>query len=132
MSTRDTPVSEIMTSPIRTVTEDLTIADAATELTDYHIGSLLVVTEHDAGTRIEGIVSEADVVASVAQGTDPGTEIAAVMSSPVVTVRPTESVGDAGRRMAKNGVKKLPVTENGDPVGIVTTTDLAHFATRSR
>ena len=132
MSTRDTPVSEIMTSPIRTVTEDRTIAEAATELTDYHIGSLLVVTEQDAGKRIEGIVSETDVVASVARGTDPGTRVVDVMSSPVVTVRPTDSVGIAGRRMAKNGVKKLPVTENGDPVGIVTTTDLAHFATRSR
>jgi signal-transduction protein with cAMP-binding, CBS, and nucleotidyltransferase domain len=33
--------------------------------------------------------------------------------------------------MAKNSVKKLPVTEDGDPIGVVTTTDLAHFTTES-
>lgn len=131
MSTRETPVSEIMTSPIRTVESDLTIAEAADELTDHHIGSLLVASERGEGKRIEGIVTETDVVASVALGTDPATSIAEVMSSPVVTARPTESIGRAGRRMAKNGVKKLPITEDGEPVGIVTTTDLAHFATRS-
>jgi CBS domain-containing protein len=131
MSTRDSPVSEIMTSPIKTVEGDLTIADAADELTDHHIGSLLVAAERDGGERIEGIVTETDVVASVARGTDPDTSVADVMSSPVVTARPTDSIGQAGRRMAKNGVKKLPITENGDLVGIVTTTDLAHFATRS-
>jgi CBS domain-containing protein len=92
---------------------------------------LLVATEHGEGKRIEGVVTETDVVASVARATDPETPITEVMSSPVVTVRPTESIGTAGRRMAKNGVKKLPVTEKGDPVGIVTTTDLAHFATES-
>lgn len=53
------------------------------------------------------------------------------MSDPVVTIRPTDSVGDAGERMGQNTVKKLPVTEDGEPVGIVTTTDLAHFLPNS-
>jgi signal-transduction protein with cAMP-binding, CBS, and nucleotidyltransferase domain len=34
--------------------------------------------------------------------------------------------------MGNNGVKKLPVTESGVPVGIVTTTDLAHFLPHHR
>lgn len=127
MSSNETPVSEIMTSPIRTVGSDVTIVEAARDLTEHGIGSLLVVDDH-----IEGIVTETDIVVSVADETDPATSIAAVMSSPVVTARPTESVGAAGRRMAKNDVKKLPVTQDGEPLGIVTTTDLAHFTARSR
>jgi len=34
--------------------------------------------------------------------------------------------------MGQNGVKKLPVTDDGEPVGIVTTTDLAHFLPHHR
>lgn len=131
MSSRDTPVSEIMTSPIRTVEADRTIAQAAGELVDQHIGSLLVAAEREEGKRIEGILTETDIVASVAGGIDPETAVGEVMSSPVVTVRPTESISAAGRRMAKNSVKKLPVTEDGDPIGVLTTTDLAHFAAES-
>ena len=131
MPSRETPISEIMTSPIRTVAADLTIAQAAGELVDHHIGSLLVAADREDGERIDGILTETDVVASVARGIDPATAISEVMSSPVVTVRPSESISTAGRRMAKNSVKKLPVTEDGDPVGVVTTTDLAHFATSS-
>ncbi|PSP64762.1 CBS domain-containing protein [Halobacteriales archaeon QH_8_64_26] len=131
MSSREIPVSEIMTSPIRTVAADYTIAQAAGELVDHHIGSLLVAAERENGKRVEGILTETDVVASVAAGINPETTIGDVMSSPVVTVRPTESVSTAGRRMAKNSVKKLPVTEDGDPIGVVTTTDLAHFTTES-
>jgi CBS domain-containing protein len=130
MSATDTPTSEIMTQPIRTVEEDLTIAEAASELVDHRIGSLLVASERPSGKRIEGIATETDVVASIAREIDPGRPIREVMTSPVVTVRPSESIRTAGRRMAQNGVKKLPVTKDGDPIGIVTTTDLAHFATR--
>ncbi|MEF8886684.1 MAG: CBS domain-containing protein, partial [Haloarculaceae archaeon] len=60
------------------------------------------------------------------------TTVAEIMSEPVVTIRPGESVRVAGERMGHNGVKKLPVTEDGEPVGIVTTTDLAHFVPRNR
>ena len=49
------------------------------------------------------------------------------MSEPVVTMRPDESVRVAGERMGHNTVKKLPVTENGRVIGIITTTDIAHF-----
>ena len=54
------------------------------------------------------------------------------MTDPVVTIRPSEPVYVAGERMGHNAVKKLPVTEDGKPVGIVTTTDLAHFFPRNR
>lgn len=125
---KDTPVNDVMTTPIRTVTGETTIAVAARALTDQGIGSLIVGEE-----RIEGIVTETDIVGSVADGLDPTeTAVAELMSDPVVTIRPTDSVGDAGERMGQNTVKKLPVTEDGEPVGIVTTTDLAHFLPQQR
>ncbi|HET7325640.1 MAG TPA: CBS domain-containing protein [Halococcus sp.] len=125
---KDTPVSDIMNSPVRTVDGETTIADAARDFTAHGIGSLIVGTE-----RIEGIVTETDIVGSVGDGLNPTeTPVSALMSDPVVTIRPTDSVGTAGERMGKNTVKKLPVTEDGKAVGIVTTTDLAHFLPHQR
>ena len=122
MST-ETPVSEIMSDPVLTASGDLTIRAAAERITEAGVGSLVIGED-----PIEGIVTETDLVRSIGEGLDPGeTRLRELMSEPVVTVRPTESVATAGERMGSNAVKKLPVTENGRVVGIVTTTDLAHF-----
>ncbi|MES3516431.1 MAG: CBS domain-containing protein [Natronomonas sp.] len=113
-------VAELMNSPVESVTEDTTLAEAARILTERGIGSLIV-----GESRLEGIITETDVVAAVGEEIDPATTVGERMSEPVVTVRPTETLQDAANRMGNNGVKKLPVTEDGEPVGIVTTTDLA-------
>jgi CBS domain-containing protein len=124
----ETPVSDIMSSPVVTVTADTTLVEAARVLAEERVGSLVVGEE-----TIQGIVTETDIVRAVGSGTDLSTTtVGDIMSEPVVTIRPDESARVAGERMGHNGVKKLPVTENGTPVGIVTTTDLAHFFPRNR
>jgi len=123
----DTPIREIMTSPVLTVGGDTTVVEAARMLREKHVGSLVVGDE-----IVDGIVTEADIVAAVGEELDLSSTVAEVMSDPVVTIRPNESVRVAGERMGHNGVKKLPVTEDGELVGVVTTTDLAHFVPRNR
>jgi len=123
----DTPIREIMTSPVLTVGGDTTVVEAARMLREKHVGSLVVGDEF-----VDGIVTEADIVRAVGAELDLSSTVAEVMSDPVVTIRPNESVRVAGERMGHNGVKKLPVTEDGEPVGVVTTTDLAHFVPRNR
>lgn len=128
MTEIETTVDEIMTSPPRSIDAGATIASAARALTERGIGSLIVGED-----RIEGIITESDVVAGVVEEHDLATmSVRELMSSPVVTARPTDTVRRAGELMGKNQVKKLPVTEEGRPVGIVTTTDLAHFVPRQR
>jgi len=128
MSQKETPVSEIMSSPVRTIPPETTVTEAATILSEDHIGSLVVGEEITTG-----IVTETDIVRAVGDGLDLATTtVEEIMSEPVVTVRPHEAVHVAGERMGHNNVKKLPVTENGQPVGIVTTTDLAHFFPKNR
>lgn len=128
MSEIETTVDEIMTSPPRSIAGDATVATAARELTRRGIGSLIVGED-----RIDGIITETDVVAGIGEERDlTTTSVEELMSSPVVTARPTDTVRRAGELMGKNRVKKLPVTEEGRPVGIVTTTDLAHFVPRQR
>ena len=124
----ENPVSEIMSSPVERLAPDASITDAAATLADAHVGSLVL-----GEGIIEGIVTETDIVHAVGEGLDlDSTPVSEIASDPVVTIRPHETVRTAGERMGHNGVKKLPVTEDGEPVGIVTTTDLAHFFPRSR
>ena len=105
----DTPVSEIMTSPVRTVPAGTTIAEAAEILSSKGIGSLVIGEE-----IIDGIITEMDIVESVGQAMDPETTtVEELMSDPVVTIRPDESARAAGARMGHNGVKKLPVAADG-------------------
>lgn len=128
MSRKGTPVSEIMSSPVQTVTEDTTIAEAADVLTTEQIGSLVIGED-----IICGIVTNTDIVRTVGADIDPmEAMVTEIMSDPVVTMRPHEAVHVAGERMGHNNVKRLPVTEDGQPVGIVTTTDLAHFFPKNR
>ena len=128
MSREETPVSDVMTSPVRTISEDTTVTEAATILADEHIGSLVV-----GESIICGIITETDIVRTVGADVDPDEMVVTeIMSEPVVTIRPHEAAHIAGERMGHNNVKKLPVTKNGEPVGIITTTDLAHFFPKSR
>ncbi len=128
MTRSDTPVRDLMNAPVETIPPDATAVQAAAALTERGIGSLVVGED-----PIDGIVTEGDIVAGVAAGEDlTETTVADLMSDPVVTARPDESVAATGERMGNNGVKKLPVTEDGRVVGIVTTTDLAHHLPRRR
>lgn len=128
MSQHETPVSEIMSSPVRTIPDETSISEAATILAEESIGSLVVGED-----IIQGIITETDIVRAVGANLDLGdTPVRNIMSDPVVSIRPYEAAHVAGERMGHNNVKKLPVTEDGKPVGIVTTTDLAHFFPKSR
>jgi len=128
MSEEETPVEEIMSAPVATVSEETTVTEVARHLRKKNIGSLVVGEE-----IIEGIVTETDIVDAVAEDIDlDETPVSKIMTDPVVTIRPHEPVHVAGERMGHNAVKKLPVTDSGEPVGIVTTTDLAHFFPRNR
>ena len=128
MSEKETPVEEIMSSHVATVTSDTTITEAAQVLREQSIGSLVVGAE-----IIDGIVTATDIVGAVSKELDlTSTSVEEIMTDPVVTVRPHEPVYVAGERMGHNAVKKLPVTKAGEPVGIVTTTDLAQFYPRNR
>jgi CBS domain-containing protein len=120
MAERDTNVEALMTSPVETIAPDASVAEAARILTEEGIGSLVVGDE-----QLTGIVTESDIVASVAEETDPSTPVSELMSDPVVTIQRTDSLQVAAERMGHNGVKKLPVVDDGAAVGIITTTDLA-------
>jgi CBS domain-containing protein len=119
----DRDVRELMSSPVRTVEYDVTVADAARILLHNQIGALVV----SEGGGVDGIVTETDVVEAVGAEHDIARlTVGQLMTREVVTVDAGATVETACERLRSNEVKKLPVTEDGDLVGIVTTTDVAH------
>ena len=120
----ETPVTEIMSTPVERIDRSDSVSAAAQALTDQGIGSLVVGTD-----EIEGIITESDIVASVASKVEPETQVTELLSDPVVTITSDATVSQAGAQMGEHNIKRLPVTEGvgGDPIGIVTTTDLAEY-----
>jgi CBS domain-containing protein len=108
--------------PLATVSADDTVMKAARTLRDRHVGCV-VVMRHG---RAAGIVTDRDlVVRVVADGRDPSNAaVGEFVSYDPVTVQAHEGIETAVERMRAHGVRRLPVVEDGVPVGIVTADDL--------
>jgi CBS domain-containing protein len=92
-------------------------------MTRADIGDVLVV---DATGLLRGIVTDRDIVIrAVGEGLDPrDTPVGDVMSS-AVTISATASVAEAMQIMRRHDIRRLPVVEDGQPVGIVSLGDLS-------
>jgi CBS domain-containing protein len=116
-------VEEIMTRDPRTVNAGDPVIDAARIMRDDDIGDVIVV---DDGT-VEGIVTDRDIVVrGVAESGDPtSTPVREVCTTGVEALAPSATVYDALRKMREADIRRLPVVEDGRPVGIVSLGDLA-------
>lgn len=124
-------VGDVMRPSVRTITED-TSASAVAELFAAHdIGSAVVVDPETAA--LVGIVTESDILEQVAMGTDVRTTpVGSFMTAPVITVHISESIHTAANLMKDESIRRLPAVDDGDLVGILTTTDLTHYLPRLR
>ena len=96
---------------------ETTVAKAAKLMARKNVGAIMVVE----GKRLVGIFTERDTVFRVvAEGRDVATTtIGEVMTREPITVGPDEIFGRALLLMHDNGFRHVPVVENGEPVGIV-------------
>lgn len=119
-------VRDIMTKAVKTIKVGANILEAVRKMNKFNIGSLVVVD----GKRPVGILTERDILRKIVdQSIDPSVvRVKEVMSSPLVTVSPDVGVEEAAGLMAKRGIKKLPVVEDGRLVGIVTSMDVMKTA----
>jgi CBS domain-containing protein len=90
---------------------------------DEDVGAVLDVDRN----QLRGIVTDRDIaVRVVAEGKDPqAMTLDAMCTGDVITIAPDDSVDDALRVMSEHAVRRVPVVENGKPVGIVSIGDLA-------
>ena len=116
-------IREIMTADPRTVESGATVADAAREMRDGDVGSVVVV--ENGG--VAGIVTDRDIaVRVVAQGLDPdATRVGEVATMRPVTLTVDQSVDDAIRLVRGQDVRRIIVVQDGRAAGIVSLGDLA-------
>jgi len=100
-----------------------TVLEAARKMRDDDIGDVLVM--RDGG--VAGIVTDRDIVVRVlAEGLEPHSiSVSQVMSEDPVCLSPDDSVDRATELMRSKAIRRIPVVEGGEPVGIVSIGDLA-------
>ncbi|NDU72329.1 CBS domain-containing protein [Actinomadura sp. DSM 109109] len=118
-----TKVRDIMTGSPTAVSPDLDIVTVARAMRDEEIGAVLVAE----GDDLKGVVTDRDlVVRGLAAGGDPArSRIGEIASKVTATVGPDDSLDRAAQIMRERSVRRLPVIEDGRPVGIVSIGDLA-------
>jgi CBS domain-containing protein len=148
-------VREIMQTEVVTVRPDATVGDLADILAKNKVSGVPVVDDQGG---VLGMVSEADIILQDADLHFPyyiqflesviylqsvrkfeerfrkafGSKVTEVMSEEVVAISPDASVREAATIMADRNINRLPVTEDGKLVGIVTRGDIVRAIAEHR
>ena len=109
-------------SGVRTVDASLTVYAAVTLLASHQIGALGVVDEG----RPVGMFSERDYARKgIIRGRRAHkTLVSELMSTPLITVRPEQSIEECMQLMTERRIRHLPVMDDGELVGMVTIGDV--------
>jgi CBS domain-containing protein len=119
-------VRDVMTPGVRTVSPSQSLAEAAEVMKGEDVGSVPVVEEG----RLAGILTDRDIVIrAVAERRDPQTvRVDEVASHDLVSVDPEQDLDEALALMARHQVRRLPVVEQGQLVGMLAQADVAFEA----
>ena len=115
---------DVMTPNAECVGENETLLDAAKKLADRGFGSMPICGEDN---RLKGVLTDRDIVVkALAQGKDPSSTRAGELGEgKPVTIGADDSVQEALKTMAQYKVRRLPVIDGHDLVGIVALADIA-------
>ena len=115
-------VKDLMSTNVVSIDSEATVKDAASKMAQQEIGSLVIIEQN----KPVGIVTERDLLSRVlALGRNAeATQVKTVMSKPLICASPDMDVTEATRFMVAKGIKKLPITQEGHLIGILTLTDL--------
>lgn len=120
-------VEEVMATGLVTCGADASLRAVAERMLDERVGSVLVYRDGEPA----GIVTQTDLIRAGYRTGRPFAEVdaASAMSRPLVTIPGDRTLRRATERMAEAGVKKLPVSDGLELVGIVTLSDIGyHFS----
>jgi CBS domain-containing protein len=128
LSDKKDTVEEIMTKTVRTIGSDGTVGQALEAMAEYDIGSLVLVQ----GNTPVGIVTERDFARKYARErtANMAWKINEIASRPIVSISPDTKVWDALDLMVRKKIRRLPVLDGGNLVGIVTERDIFKWVIR--
>ena len=115
-------IRDILSGDPVTVEASATVEDAAKLMDERDIGNVLVVENGE----VQGIVTDRDIVVRViAKGNGGDASVREAASTDLQTLEPDSSIEDAIQKMEQGNVRRLPVVEDGKPLGVVSLGDLA-------
>jgi CBS domain-containing protein len=119
-----TKARDLMTAGAECVGENETLVDAARKMRDLDVGALPICGED---SRLKGVLTDRDIVVRcLADGGDPATALAGQFGQgKPVTIGADDSIEEALATMSKHQVRRLPVIDGHDLVGMLAQADIA-------
>jgi len=113
-------VYEIITKRLLTITEDATLYDCAKMMLNNKISSVVILKKDGS---LSGIITKTDLISVfLTQAVEP-LKISKIMTRPVITVKPADSLLYVESMLIKNRISRIVVVRNRKPVGIITHRD---------
>jgi CBS domain-containing protein len=113
-------IAKHMSRELLTALPDESIAEAAQHMVARGVGAVLVMD----GDRLEGILTERDILKAVAVGAIENARVRDWMTTSPETIEASDSTGHAAALMIHGGFRHLPVLDGGIVAGIVSIRDL--------
>ena len=119
-----TVAREIMSSNVECIGENETLVDAARKLRDLDVGALPICGQDN---RLAGMLTDRDIVVKcIAEGHDPATTTAgSFREGKPVTIGADDPIEEVLRTMGQHQVRRLPVIDRHELVGVVSQADVA-------
>ncbi len=116
-------VKDIMSKALISVNPTTTALQIAKMMEQGGIGAVLV-KEND---NLVGIITDRDFATKIATNNLPfDTPVGKIMSSPLITINHDEPISTAAEMMTSKKIRKLAVSDNGNIIGLITSTDLVN------
>ena len=126
----DVFAGSLMSSPVHTVTADTSLRDAGELMLDNNIGSVVIV---DGDGQLEGIVTATEFIRIIADGDpDPDATVGTVMTTELITTTADEPIQTVADLMINHGFQHLPIIEDGEVIGLISSTDMAAYLSSLR
>ena len=116
---------DIMSSAPVCMASTETVSAVAKAMKERGVGTALVL----ADGRLSGLITDRDITVRVlAENRDPLTTLVGEICSEVAVLSPDDDVEQAERLIRERAIRRIPVLQDGIPVGVVSVGDLSPFS----